>query len=395
MLERNPDAADLTSPVKRSASIAFGLERIGLIAIRAPILSCIILLAMVIGAVFGIHRIKIDDSLSQLFRSDTKEYHQYEEVTKRFPSTEFDVLVVVEGKTLLERDNLEKLRDMVTDLQLIDGVRGLISLFSARQAPEPGKLPAALFPSELPKGADYDKFIETVKSNEIIRGKDLKRFYEVGGGLFSKHATVKALNGLSFSLEAGKTLAVVGESGCGKSTLARLVTMIEHPTEGELTINGAAADDDQNAGERRQDRQRLAEGLAEGGRGGAQRHEHRREAEDEEQRRHDHAGMQRPIVAAELVEAGAAHIGQIGRDEWQHAGAQEAEHPGAEHQRQRQSEHDLSSRRGFSALRRLCKAMTTKCNGPVNSSPPPKKAPGHPPRKRGSLFGARSGTMAN
>ena len=171
MLERNPDAADLTSPVKRSASIAFGLERIGLIAIRAPILSCIILLAMVIGAVFGIHRIKIDDSLSQLFRSDTKEYHQYEEVTKRFPSTEFDVLVVVEGKTLLERDNLEKLRDMVTDLQLIDGVRGLISLFSARQAPEPGKLPAALFPSELPKGADYDKFIETVKSNEIIRGK--------------------------------------------------------------------------------------------------------------------------------------------------------------------------------------------------------------------------------
>src|SRR6185437_2599562 len=139
-----------------------------------------------------------------------------------------------------------------------------------------------------------------------------------------------------------------------------------------------AHDDDQNAGERRQDRQRLAEGLAEGGRGGAQRHEHRREAEDEEQRRHDHAGMQRPIVAAELVEAGAAHIGQIGRDEWQHAGAQEAEHPGAEHQRQRQSEHDLSSRRGFSALRRLCKAMTTKCNGPVNSSPPPKKAPGHP-----------------
>jgi predicted RND superfamily exporter protein len=171
MLERNPDAADATTPVKQSPSIAFGLERIGLIAVRAPILSCLILLAMVIGAVFGIHRIKIDDSLSQLFRSDTKEYRQYEEVTKRFPSSEFDVLVVVEGKTLLDRGNLEKLRDTVTDLQLVDGVRGLISLFSARQAPAPGKLPAALFPSELPQGADYAKFIETVKSNEIIRGK--------------------------------------------------------------------------------------------------------------------------------------------------------------------------------------------------------------------------------
>jgi uncharacterized protein len=171
MLERNTIDPDAKKLERRPMSIAFGLERIGLIAMRAPVLSCIILLAMVIGAIFGIERIKIDDSLSQLFRSNSKEYRQYEAVTKRFPSTEYDVLVVVEGKTLLQRTNLEKLRDLVTDLQLVEGTRGLISLFSARQAPAPGKLPAALFPSELPQGADYDKFIETVKSNEIIRGK--------------------------------------------------------------------------------------------------------------------------------------------------------------------------------------------------------------------------------
>jgi len=152
-------------------SIAFGLERIGLIAVQAPILSCIILVGLIIAAIFGIERIKIDDSLSQLFRSNSKEFHQYEEVTKKFPAEEFDVLVVVEGKTLLARDNLEKLRDFVTDLQLVEGTRGLVSLFSARQAPAPGKLPAARFPSDLPEGPAYDKFIETVKSNEIIRGK--------------------------------------------------------------------------------------------------------------------------------------------------------------------------------------------------------------------------------
>ena len=152
-------------------SIAFGLERLGLLAVKAPIVSCIILVALIVAAVFGIKRIQIDDSLSQLFRSDSKEFHQYEEVTKKFPAEEFDVLVVVEGKTLLARQNLEKLRDFVTDLQLVDGTRGLVSLFSARQAPAPGKLPAALFPSELPEGDAYDKFIETVKSNEIIRGK--------------------------------------------------------------------------------------------------------------------------------------------------------------------------------------------------------------------------------
>jgi uncharacterized protein len=152
-------------------SIAFGLERIGLIAVQAPILSCIILVALIVAAIFGIQRIKIDDSLSQLFRSNTPEFHQYEQVTKKFPAEEFDVLVVVEGKTLLARENLEKLRDFVTDLQLVEGTRGLVSLFSARQAPAPGKLPAALFPNELPEGAAYDNFIETVKSNEIIRGK--------------------------------------------------------------------------------------------------------------------------------------------------------------------------------------------------------------------------------
>ncbi|WP_441242783.1 efflux RND transporter permease subunit [Tardiphaga sp. 768_D3_N2_1] len=171
MHDKVPHDADMNKLRKGPVSIAFGLERIGLIAVKAPVLSCVILLALVIGAIFGIQRIKIDDSLSQLFRSDSKEYRQYEEVTKRFPSTEFDVLVVIEGKTLLARENLEKMRDLVTDLQLVDGVRGLISIFSARQTPAPGKLPAALFPNELPQGADYDKFIETVKQNELIRGK--------------------------------------------------------------------------------------------------------------------------------------------------------------------------------------------------------------------------------
>ncbi len=152
-------------------SIAFGIERLGLIPLRAPRIAAAILLALCVVAVFGIQRIKIDDSLSQLFRSNTPEYKQYEEVTKRFPSSEYDVLVVVEGKTLLERDSLEKLRDLVTDLQLVDGTRGIISLFSARQPPENGRLPAALFPETLPEGKDYAAFIDKVKGNEVIRGK--------------------------------------------------------------------------------------------------------------------------------------------------------------------------------------------------------------------------------
>src|SRR5436305_11490481 len=151
--------------------LALGIERIGLIPLRFPMLAAILVLVLSVCAAFGVARIKVDDSLSQLFRSETPEFKEYEEVSRRFPSSEFDVLLVIEGKDLLERESLEKLRDVVTDLQLIDGVRGLVSLFSARQPPEHGRLPAALFPEELPQGAEYDALIERVRSNEIIRGR--------------------------------------------------------------------------------------------------------------------------------------------------------------------------------------------------------------------------------
>ncbi|OLO08349.1 dipeptide ABC transporter ATP-binding protein [Salinicola sp. MH3R3-1] len=72
----------------------------------------------------------------------------------------------------------------------------------------------------------------------VLSAVNLTRYYQVKGGLFSKAATVKALNEASFELYPGQTLAVVGESGCGKSTLARVLTMIEPPTSGKLTISG-------------------------------------------------------------------------------------------------------------------------------------------------------------
>ncbi|MBC8946416.1 MULTISPECIES: dipeptide ABC transporter ATP-binding subunit DppF [Xenorhabdus] len=72
----------------------------------------------------------------------------------------------------------------------------------------------------------------------LLKATELKKYYSVKTGIFSPERIVKALDGVSFELEKGKTLAVVGESGCGKSTLGRLLTMIEKPTEGELYYLG-------------------------------------------------------------------------------------------------------------------------------------------------------------
>ncbi|MBL4786000.1 MAG: dipeptide ABC transporter ATP-binding protein [Cohaesibacteraceae bacterium] len=75
-----------------------------------------------------------------------------------------------------------------------------------------------------------------------MRVKDVTREYITGGGLFSKSKSLMALKGINFDLIEGETLAIVGESGCGKSTLARILTMIDAPTDGVLEIEGRQVD---------------------------------------------------------------------------------------------------------------------------------------------------------
>jgi dipeptide transport system ATP-binding protein len=80
-------------------------------------------------------------------------------------------------------------------------------------------------------------------SASVAEAHDLKRVYEIRRGPMREPARLHAVGGVSFVLSAGRTLAVVGESGCGKSTLARIVSLIEQPTEGELRLSGVDAID--------------------------------------------------------------------------------------------------------------------------------------------------------
>ena len=195
--------------------LALGFERVGLLSLRFPWIAGLIVLSLSIAAAFGIARLKVDDSLSQLFRSDTAEFKQYEAVTRRFPSSEFDVLVVAEGKTLLERASLEALRNLVTDLQLVEGTRGVISLFSAREPPDNGKLPAALFPEPLPEGAEYDQLVRRVKNNEILRGKLLSEDGELALIVLALDPAIVAGKGLNDAVAEIRGLVAEHLAGTG------------------------------------------------------------------------------------------------------------------------------------------------------------------------------------
>jgi dipeptide transport system ATP-binding protein len=75
----------------------------------------------------------------------------------------------------------------------------------------------------------------------VVEAKNLRQVYKIKRGMFREPALLQAVGGISFAIEAGKTLAVVGESGCGKSTLARMVALIEKPAGGELTLDALDA----------------------------------------------------------------------------------------------------------------------------------------------------------
>ncbi|MET0174016.1 dipeptide ABC transporter ATP-binding protein [Agrobacterium vaccinii] len=79
-------------------------------------------------------------------------------------------------------------------------------------------------------------------NNTMLEIRNMKRDYHMAGGFMKPSKTIHAVKGVSFALETGKTLAIVGESGCGKSTLARMLTFIDEPTSGELLIDGQKVD---------------------------------------------------------------------------------------------------------------------------------------------------------
>jgi len=73
----------------------------------------------------------------------------------------------------------------------------------------------------------------------LLEVRDLKKHFPLGGSLLGRaRGTVKAVDGISFTINAGETLGLVGESGCGKTTTSKLVLAAEAPTSGTIEFEG-------------------------------------------------------------------------------------------------------------------------------------------------------------
>jgi oligopeptide transport system ATP-binding protein len=76
-------------------------------------------------------------------------------------------------------------------------------------------------------------------NNPIIEVTNLKKYFPLGGGFFSQAEMVRAVDDISFTMDPGKTLGLVGESGCGKTTVGRTVIGLYKPTAGKILFEGA------------------------------------------------------------------------------------------------------------------------------------------------------------
>lgn len=153
-------------------SLGFGLERIGLIPLRAPRLSALLALLLTAMFAFGLVQLKSDHSFSGLFRSQSPDFAAYERLKQAFPASERDVLVLVTGEDLLSPGRLPVLQGLPVDLQLTEGVADVISIFSVPKKVEGGAT-RFLIPDKIGSLQETERILAEARNHPLVKDRFL------------------------------------------------------------------------------------------------------------------------------------------------------------------------------------------------------------------------------
>lgn len=152
-------------------TLGFGLERLGLIALRFPRITLLLVFILTAPLFFFATQISFSSDIREIFRSESRDFAQLEEVTTQYPGNNRDILLAVEGADLFTRDNLEALRTLHLDLALGEGVSHVLSMFSARQPPGPDGHTATIVPASLDDVDDLERLQAELQRHPFVSGK--------------------------------------------------------------------------------------------------------------------------------------------------------------------------------------------------------------------------------
>ncbi len=158
----------------KAMNLAWGLHRLGHFAANSPWRALAIVIALCALAGFGISRIEVNTSLDALFQSNRPEYRHYQELRALFPLNERDVLLIATAPKPFTPDEIETLRDLHLELQLLPQAEGVLSLFSIRDQPDETGYAPPIVPDDLPDGDAFTALMASVASNPFVSGKLLR-----------------------------------------------------------------------------------------------------------------------------------------------------------------------------------------------------------------------------
>lgn len=157
-------------------SLGFGIERLGLLPLKFPYIALLSLIAFSVFCGTGILKLETDDALSDLFRSKSPVYEDYKFMSELFPSSERDVLVMIEGQDLLSPKGLAAIRDVHQELEFAEPVDGALSMFSMRSAPNDKGYAAPIIPHDIPEiDAGFELVEKVIKEHPLVYGKMLSK----------------------------------------------------------------------------------------------------------------------------------------------------------------------------------------------------------------------------
>jgi len=192
-------------------SVGFGVERIGLAALRAPIAACALLTLALAAAATGIPQLRFDDNLQNVFNSGAPEDAAYRDLARNFSVGEAEILIVASAPDFARPESIEALRRIHFELQLTEGVAAVTSVFSLREAPQGGVPPQVLQP-DLPP-AELTKALARIDRHPFNLGKLMsadRRFALVSVRMTREVSTLEGQQRLARELRATALSAAEG-----------------------------------------------------------------------------------------------------------------------------------------------------------------------------------------